>query len=154
MHDLDRQDRRILDLLRADGRMSNVDLAERACLSPSACLRRVRRLEEAGVIRGYAALIDPAALGKAATVLVEITLKTQSEAALDAFEAAVPGCPAVQACYLMAGNADYVLKVAVADAADYERVHRTQLARLPGVANIRSQFALRTIKQETAPGLG
>ncbi len=153
MPDLDRQDRRILSLLQADGRMSNVELAERAYLSPSACLRRVRRLEEAGVIRGYTALVDPAAVNKAATVLVEITLNAQSEEALDAFEAAVPACPAVQECYLTAGNADYVLKVEVADAADYERVHRTQLARLPGVANIRSQFALRTIKKETAPGL-
>jgi Lrp/AsnC family leucine-responsive transcriptional regulator len=154
MIEIDAIDRRILTELQADGRMTNADLAERVHLSQSACLRRVRRLEAEGVIGGYVMLIDPAAIGRPTDVFVEITLAGQSEEALDAFEAAVRGCAEVMECHLMAGQADYLLRVAAADAQDFERIHRTHLSRLPGVARMRSNFALRTVSKKTAFDLG
>ena len=150
MIELDRTDRRILEQLQSDGRMTNAALAERVHLSPSACLRRVRRLEEAAVIEGYVMLVNQAAVGRPTNIFVEITLHGQSEETLDAFERAVAACPDVLECYLMAGDADYLLRVAAADTADYERIHRTELARLPGVARIRTSFALRTVCKKTA----
>jgi Lrp/AsnC family leucine-responsive transcriptional regulator len=150
MIELDRTDRRILDALQADGRMTNADLAARINLSPSACLRRVRRLEVEGVIGRYVMLLDQAMIGRPGDVFVEITLRSQHEDALDAFERAAMACPEVMECYLMAGDADYILRLAVADAADYERIHRTELSRLPGVDRIRSRFALRTVCKKTA----
>jgi DNA-binding Lrp family transcriptional regulator len=142
---LDRIDHRLLGELQADGRISNTELAQRVGLSQSACLRRVQRLESAGVIEGYGARLDPAALGKGETVFIEITLVNQSEAALDAFERAAAASPDILECHLMAGEYDYLLRVAVADAADYERLHRKQLAAFPHVARIRSHFALRRV---------
>ena len=150
MHALDRIDRRILELLQAEGRISNAELAERVHLSPSACLRRVRQLEESGLIEGYRALLRPEALGRGGTVFVEISLTHQSEEMLNAFEQAVVDLPEVMECYLMAGDADYMLRVITADASDYERIHRTQLTRLPGVARIRTLFTLRTVTRRTA----
>lgn len=147
---LDRIDRMLLELLQSDGRASNNQLADRVGLSPSACLRRIRRLEERGVIDGYAALINPAAVNRATIAFVEISLVSQEEAMLDAFEAAVVASPNVMACHLMAGDADYIVQVACADVADYERVHRTHLATLPGVTRIRSSFSLRTVCSRTA----
>ena len=134
--------------------MTNAALAERVHLSPSACLRRVRRLEDEGVIEGYVMLVDQGAVGRPTNIFVEITLHSQSEEALDAFEQAVAACPDVMECYLMSGDAYYLLRVADADTADYERIHRTHLARLPGVARIRTSFALRTVCKKTALPVG
>ncbi len=144
---LDRLDRKLLTALQAEGRLSNTDLAARVGLSQSACLRRVQRLEEAGVIEAYGAQLNAAAVGKPETVFIEITLSNQSEAALDAFERAVAASPDILECHLMAGEYDYLLRVAVADSADYERLHRKQLAAFPHVARIRSHFTLRRVSQ-------
>ena len=148
--DLDALDRTILNQLQRDGRLSNAELASRIGLSPSATLRRIRALERRGVIDGYVALVDPTAIGRSTTVFVEITLDNQSEAKLDRFEAAIAGCPEVVACHLMAGDADYLVQVTCADVGDFERVHRDWLSTLPGVARIRSSFALRTVCHRTA----
>jgi len=134
--------------------VGNNELADRIGLSPSACLRRVRRLEADGVIDHYAALVNPSAIGRGTTVFVEISLVSQEESKLDAFEAAVATSPSVMACHLMAGNADYIVQVACADVADYERIHRTHLAKLPGVTRIRSSFSLRTVCNRTAHDVG
>lgn len=149
-YDLDETDRAILASLGIDGRISNVALAEEVHLSPSACLRRVRRLEEQGVIERYAAVIDPAKIGKATSVFVDISLSSQREDLLDEFEAAVEEVPGVMSCHLMAGDADYVVQILCADVEDYERIHRTYLSRLPGVTRLRSSFALRTVCSKPA----
>lgn len=152
--DLDTTDRRLLTLLQQDGRTTNAALAEAVHLSPSACLRRVRRLEEAGVISGYVAVLDRTLIGRGTSVFVEIALTGQREDLLDEFEAAVDDVPEVISCHLMAGNSDYLLHIAVDDVADYERVHRTHLALLPHVAQLRSSFALRTVCDRRAHDLG
>lgn len=149
MIEMDAIDRRIVNLLQTDGRMTNADLAERIHLSPSACLRRVRRLEEDGVIEGYVTLVAQAAIGKPANIYVEVTLSSQNDETLEAFEAAVVDCPDIMECHLMSGNADYLLRVVAADTADYERVHKI-VARLPGLARARSSFVLRTVSKKTA----
>jgi len=147
---LDMTDRAILAALGGDGRLSNVALADRIHLSPSACLRRVRRLEESGIIDRYAAVIDPAKIGKATSVFVDISLSSQREDLLDAFEGAVTDVPGVMSCHLMAGDADYVVHILCADVQDYERIHRSYLSRLPGVTRLRSSFALRTVCSKPA----
>ncbi len=147
---LDSVDRAILSLLQNDGRLANVDLADAVNLSPSACLRRVRRLEEEGFINQYVALIDPSQVGMGTNVFVEITLSSQAEDALDAFEAAVTARPEIMSCHLMAGDFDYLLRVVIDDVADYEALHRTHLAQLPGVARLVSSFALRPVCDRTA----
>jgi len=147
---LDAVDRAILDILQEDGRMANVDLAEAVHLSPSACLRRVRRLEEGGYIDRYVALVDPDAVGLGTDVFVEITLSGQDEQTLEAFERAVSDRPEILSCHLMAGDFDYLVHVVVHDVADYEVLHRTHLAQLPGVARMVSSFALRPICDRTA----
>ena len=151
---LDAVDRAILGLLQEDGRIANVDLAEAVHLSPSACLRRVRRLEESGRIDRYVALVDPAAVGLGSDVFVEITLTGQDEATLEGFEVAVSERPEIMSCHLMAGQFDYLVHVVVRDVADYEVLHRTHLAQLPGVARMVSSFALRPICDRTAYPLG
>ncbi len=143
---LDPIDRRMLELLQADGRLSNAKLAIQMGLSQSACLRRAQRLERAGVIEGYGARLSDAALGRAETVFIELTLNSQSESALDAFERAVAASPNVLECHLVAGDYDYLLRVAVASAGDYERLLRRELAALPHVGRVRSLFALRRVK--------
>jgi DNA-binding Lrp family transcriptional regulator len=144
-------DRKILRLLRADGRMSNADLAVAIGLSPSACLRRLRQLETGGVIRGYTAIIEDPAPQARTVVIVQITLEKQTEDAFNRFEAAVRQCPEVCECYLMTGASDYQLRVEARDAADYERIHKEQLSRMPGVARIQSAFAIRTVVRGVAP---
>ncbi len=146
---LDRIDRAILHELQLDGRVSNVKLAERVNLSESACLRRVKRLEDAGVIEGYIMLINQTAVGLPSNVFVEITLNRQQREDLDAFEARVLQVPEVLECYLMSGDYDYLLRVAAADPGDYERIHHEQLTSLPGVARVRSSFALRKVTGRT-----
>ncbi|MCC5985782.1 MAG: Lrp/AsnC family transcriptional regulator [Rhodobacteraceae bacterium] len=147
---LDATDRRILAVLQREGRISNADLSERVNLSPSACHRRVQRLESSGLIADYVALLDRRRMGKPTTVFVEITLQGQSDELLDAFEREVARVPDVQECHLMAGNADYLLKIVAADTEDFARIHRRYLSRLPGVAQMHSSFALRTVVQTTA----
>jgi Lrp/AsnC family transcriptional regulator, leucine-responsive regulatory protein len=146
----DKTDRQILRLLQQDGRMTNAELAVKIHLSESACLRRVRALEESAVIKSYAALLEPKSAGFALTVFVNITLNHQHQDDLSSFEAAVRRVPEVLECYLMTGDYDYLLHVAAADAEDYERVHRDHLTRLPGVARLQSSIALRTVTRTQA----
>ncbi|WP_282025111.1 Lrp/AsnC family transcriptional regulator [Limimaricola cinnabarinus] len=150
MSEIDRIDRAILAALQSDGRLSNAQLSEKVNLSPSACHRRVRALEEAGLIRGYVALLDPRKLGRPVTVFVEITLSGQADELLEAFETAVARIPDVLECHLMAGTADYLLKVVARDSEDFAQIHRRHLARLPGVQTMQSSFALRTVRRTTA----
>lgn len=145
MHSLDDTDRSIIRLLRADGRMSNAALAAAIGMSPSACLRRLRLLEHRGVIRGYTALIDAPAARDLVVVIVQITLERQTDEHLKRFEEAVRRCQEVRECYLMTGIADYLLRVEARDAADYERIHKDALSRMPGVARIQSSFAIRSV---------
>ncbi|MEM8577193.1 MAG: Lrp/AsnC family transcriptional regulator [Pseudomonadota bacterium] len=147
---LDSIDRRILTALQKRGRMSNAELSEHVSLSASACHRRVQRLEEEGLIRDYVALLDARKLGVATTVFVEITLQGQTDEVLEAFERAVARIPDVLECHLMAGSADYLLKVVAENTEDFARIHRQHLARLPGVAQMQSSFALRTVFKTTA----
>ena len=149
MNELDRFDRSILSLLQENARMPNTELAERVGLSPSACLRRVQRLEKVGIIAGYVALLDPPAVGRASTVFIEVTLKSQGEEALTAFEQAAAACPDILECQLMTGDFDYLLRVAVPVPQDYERVHKRELSRLPHVARLKSVFVLRTVVKRT-----
>jgi DNA-binding Lrp family transcriptional regulator len=142
---MDAVDRRIIDVLRADGRITNADLAEKVGLSPSACLRRVRLLEEDGTIRGYAALINDREAVSDNVVIVQISLERQTDEYLRRFEKAASQCPDIRECYLMTGASDYLLRVAVPDAASYERIHTDVLSRLPGVARIQSSFAIRAV---------
>ena len=146
----DRIDRRILTLLQNDGRMANADLAEAVGLSPSACLRRVRALEAAGVIEKYVALLDQSQIGRRMDIFVEISLNSQANEVLTRFGKAVAQSPEIMECYLMAGDADYLLRIAAADPTDFERIHRDHLARLPGVSRMRSSFAIRTVARSTA----
>ncbi len=150
MIEMDQMDRRILAVLQRDGRISNADLSEKVALSPSACHRRVQRLEKEGIIRDYVALLDPRKVGRRTTVFVEITLSGQADEILDAFERAVARVPDVLECHLMAGSADYLLKVMAHDTEDFAQIHRRHLATLPGVQTMQSSFALRTVRQTTA----
>ncbi|MFG1294790.1 Lrp/AsnC family transcriptional regulator [Xanthobacter variabilis] len=145
MPTLDDVDERIIRVLRRDGRISNADLAAEVGLSPSACLRRMRHLERTGVIRGYTALLNSNGADDKLVVITQITLDRQTEEFLNRFEAAVRRCPEVTDCYLMTGLADYIVKIEVKNAADYERLHKEVLSRLPGVARIQSSFAIRTV---------
>ncbi|WP_343080820.1 Lrp/AsnC family transcriptional regulator [Ostreiculturibacter nitratireducens] len=148
--ELDATDRRILKALQKEGRMSNAELSERVNLSPSACHRRVQRLEAEGFIDSYVALLDARRLGRPTTVFVEITLSGQADEVLEAFEREVKKVPDILECHLMAGTADYLLKVVAQDTEDFARIHRQHLARLPGVAQMHSSFALRTVFKTTA----
>jgi Lrp/AsnC family transcriptional regulator, leucine-responsive regulatory protein len=149
--ELDRIDLRILSELLSDARASQIDLAEKVGLSPTACARRVRQLEEAGIIRGYRADLEPTALGLVTTVVVTITLEKQSEDYLAAFEAAIARCPDVVSCHLMSGSDDYHLQVIARDIADFERIHKQHLSRMPGVARIHSSFAMREVVRRAVP---
>ena len=147
---LDTTDRRILAALQIKGRMSNAELSEKVNLSPSACHRRVQRLEADGYIRNYVALLDARKMGVPSTVFVEITLQAQADEVLGAFERAVARIPDVMECHLMAGTADYILKVVAENTEDFARIHRQYLTRLPGVAQMQSSFSLRTVFETTA----
>ncbi len=145
----DRYDRLILDALQRDGRISNVDLAQRVNLSESACLRRVRALEQAGLIERYVALLDQKHLGLSGTVFVHIALRREEQSELAAFEAAIQRIPEVMECYLMTGEFDYLLRLVVSDMEDFERLHNEALTRLPGVARVNSSIAIRTVRKTT-----
>ncbi|MBR9762873.1 MAG: Lrp/AsnC family transcriptional regulator [Rhodobacteraceae bacterium] len=147
---LDQLDRSILRVLQKSGRTSNAELAEKVGLSQSACHRRVQRLEAEGYIRDYVALLNARKMQFATTVFVEIGLSGQADELLEAFETAVARVPEVLECHLMAGTADYLLKVVAESSEDFARVHRQSLARLPGVQRMQSSFALRTVFKTTA----
>jgi Lrp/AsnC family leucine-responsive transcriptional regulator len=146
----DALDKKILKVLQNRGRISNQELSEEVALSPSACHRRVQRLESEGVISQYVALLDNRAVNRRTTVFVEITLTGQAGELFAAFERAIALIPDVLQCHLMAGSADYLLKVVAEDSEDFARVHREHLAHLPGVARMHSSFALRTVVETTA----
>jgi Lrp/AsnC family transcriptional regulator, leucine-responsive regulatory protein len=147
---LDRFDRAILETLQRDGRITNSALAERTHLSESACLRRVRALEESGLITGYCAQLNQDKAGLPVNVFVNITLDRQDQADLAAFEQAVKQLPEVMECYLMSGEYDYLVRVVVTDMADFERMHSQHLTRLPGVVRVHSSFALRIVQKSAA----
>ena len=151
---IDDTDRRILNVLQRNGRVSNAELADQVNLSASACHRRVQRLEQDGIIRHYVAMLDPRKIGVPATIFVEITVSTQADEVLEAFEKAVARIPDVLECHLMAGSADYILKVVAENTDDFARIHRQYLTRRPGVAQMQSSFALRTVFKTTALPLG
>ena len=147
---LDAIDRRILVLLQANARLTNAELAEQVGISPSPCWRRVRALEEAGVIARYVTLLSPEVAGLPVSVFVSVSLEKQIEPALEVFQRAVRARPEVMECYLMTGDSDYLLRVVVSDLAAYERFLMDHLTRIPGVASIRSSFALKQVKYSTA----
>jgi len=142
---LDPTDRNILKVLQRDGRCSNTALAREVNLSESACLRRLRQLEEQEIIEGYTARVNPAAVGLSMSVFVTLSLTTQSQAALTAFEQAVAQIPEVMECYLMTGSADYLLRMVARDVEDLERLHAQRLTRIPGVSRVTSSIAMRTV---------
>ena len=146
---MDSIDRLILNELQTDGRVSYAELANRVGLSTSACHRRVRRLEADGVIAGYVMILDTEAVGRDLDVFVEVSLVSQSEESLRRFEQQVCNCPEVMSCHLVAGDADYLVHLAVKDHHDFERIHNQHLSRLAGVARLQSNFAIRTVCQTT-----
>ena len=143
---LDAIDRRIIAALQRDGRLSNVELAEAVGLSPSPCLRRVRLLEEAGIISGYHASLDRKGIGLGLTVFVDVRVERHRDDSAAAFSAAVQELPEVISCHLVSGDADFLLQIAVPDLGAYERLLLDKLLKLPGVADIRSNFAIQTVK--------
>jgi Lrp/AsnC family leucine-responsive transcriptional regulator len=150
---LDSIDRAILEALQRDGRLSNVELAQQVHLSPSACLRRVKQLEESGVIAQYVALLNPKAVGRHGTSFTIINLESMNNQQLEAFEQAVRDAPEILDCFYVAGSNDYLLRFAYRDAEDLERFHTEVLMRLPGVARLNSMLVLRTVKKTTALAL-
>lgn len=151
---LDDLDRRILDELQSDGRITNQELSERVGLSPSPCLRRLRQLEQEGVITRYVALVDPERVGLAVTAFVRVRLDSQDDRHLEQFESAVAGFPEVMECYLMTGEADYQLRVLVGSLGEFEDFLRRRLTRIPGVAQVTTSFALRPVVYRTALPVG
>jgi Lrp/AsnC family transcriptional regulator, leucine-responsive regulatory protein len=147
---LDAIDRAILNQLQLDARLSNQELAQRIHLSPSACLRRVKALEDAGVIEQYVALVNPTAVGKTGTSFTIVNLEGTNNVLLAAFEKAVREVPEVLDCFYVAGSNDYLIRFAYRDAQDLERFHSEVLAHLPGVARSNSMLVLRTVKKTTA----
>ena len=146
MMTLDRIDREILGLLQQDGRMTNVDLAERVGLTAPPCLRRVRALEQAGVIRGYHAECDAAKLGFPITVFAMVSLKSQAEHDLAAFEDHVAAIPEVRECYMLNGEIDFILKIVASDLESFQRILTTHLTPAPNVASVKSSLTIRTAK--------
>ena len=148
--DLDATDARILAELQENAKLTNVELSGRVNLSPSPCLARVRALESAGVISRYVTLLDPPAVGLNVSVFIQISLEKQTQAALEVFEREIAERPEVMECYLMSGIADYLIRVVVPDVPSLERFILDRLTPIPGVANIRSSFALKQVKYKTA----
>lgn len=148
---LDRIDREILGLLQAEGRMTNVELAERVGLTAPPCLRRVRALEQMGAIRGYHADLDPVALGYPVTVFAMVSLSTQAESALSAFEAHVAAIPEVRECYMLNGEIDFILKLVAPDLATFQELLTRHLTNAPHVASVKTSLTIRTGKH--APGV-
>ena len=147
---MDHFDKKLLSILQTNGRMSNVELSYAVNLSESACLRRVKSLEERGFIDKYVALLDQKKAGLTDTVFVHIVLKREEKSELLAFEEAVKKIPEILECYLMTGEFDYLLHLVVANMADFERLHNESLTQLPGVSRVNSSFAIRTVQKTTA----
>ena len=147
---LDDIDRHILMLLQDEARTTNVDLSERVGLSPTPCARRVRNLESRGVIGRYVTLVDQKAVGLSVSVFVNVTLEKQVEEALDLFESFISERPEVMECYLMTGDADYLLRIVVGDLEAYEKFLVDHLTKVSGIANIKSSFALKQVAYKTA----
>jgi|TARA_B100001113_G_scaffold53697_1_gene39644 Lrp/AsnC family leucine-responsive transcriptional regulator len=147
---MDHFDKKLLSILQTNGRISNVELSEAVNLSESACLRRVKSLEERGFIDKYVALLDQKRAGLTDTVFVHIVLKREEKSELLAFEEAVKEIPEILECYLMTGEFDYLLHLVVANMADFERLHNESLTQLPGVSRVNSSFAIRTVQKTTA----
>lgn len=145
---LDKIDFAIIDALQNYGRISNADLADRVGLSQSACLRRVKSLENEDVIEGYVAVMNQTAADLPDNVFVQITVEKQTKELLAEFERIVKDCPQIMECYLMSGDSDYLLRVIVSDASDYEKLHMDVLTTLPGVSQIKSNFSLRTVTKK------
>jgi Lrp/AsnC family leucine-responsive transcriptional regulator len=154
MTTLDATDRAILDHLQADGRMANIDLAHAVSLSPSACLRRLRALEEAGYIAGYRAELDRDRLGLDLTVFIELKVEGHSLETSQAIEGALTANPAVVACHIVSGTADFLVEVAAPSLAAYERILLDQILAIPSVVDARSTFAIRTVKTRGPLPLG
>lgn len=149
MLQIDAVDRKLLKALQVDSRRSVQVLGDLVGLSASACHRRLKQLEDQGLIEGYRAVLSAVRLGYTMQFFIEVGLNSQSEAALEAFEAAVQDIPEVLECHLMAGQSDYILRVVCRDHEDFEQVHRRLSARLPGVARIHSNMSIRTVKVRT-----
>jgi Lrp/AsnC family leucine-responsive transcriptional regulator len=147
---LDDFDHKILIELERNGVLTAAALAERIGLSPSACHRRVKAMEAAGVIEGYAAILSEKALGRSATVFVAVTLENQRSETMASFERAVAKCREVQDCHLMTGESDYLLRITISEDDSYERVHRETLSKLPGVRRLVSNFTIRTVFRRAA----
>ena len=147
---LDEFDHKILLELERDGVLTSAALAERVGLSPSACHRRVKAMETAGILEGYAAILSEKALGRSATIFVAVTLENQRQDTMANFERAVALCREVQDCHLMTGESDYLLRIVIADDDRYERVHQETLSRLPGVRRLVSNFTIRTVFRRAA----
>lgn len=147
-HQIDALDRKILSALQKDGRLSNVQLAEKVGLSESACLRRVKLLEKSGIIDRYVMLLNQAAIGKPGNVFVRVTLEGQQQEKLQCFEEEIGKVKDVLECYLMSGDSDYLLRVIVRDNEDYMRIHN-RLTSLPGVLRVQSSFALKSVVRKT-----
>jgi len=147
---LDKTDFKILLQLQNNGRLSNTDLSDIVGLSPSPCLRRVRALEQAGIIKRYAAIVDSKAVGLPISVFVNVTLHAQERSGLEKFEASIRAYQEVMECYLMTGSSDYMLRIVVPDLESYEQFLAEKLTRTPGVANIQSSFALKQVVYKTA----
>jgi len=147
---LDAIDRRILGALQRDGRLTQIELADKVGLSPSPCARRVKRLESEGFIRGYSALIDEEKLGFGFSIFVSVRLDQQVDDRLVNFESAIRGCPEVVDCWLMTGSFDYLLRVSVGDLHEFERFLTANLTRIGGVASIESSIPLRRVKENAA----
>lgn len=146
---LDRIDVAILDRLQDDGRITNAALAATVGIGPTACLARVRKLEIAGVIRGYAAIVDPEAVGQAVTALASVQLRQHGASELAAFKQAIAGFEQVQSCWHLAGDDDFVLKIVAADLADYERFVTGQLSSLENLGRVRTSIVLSSVKEGT-----
>ena len=152
--DIDKIDRQILAELQLDARIANVALAERVGLSPSPCLRRVKRLEATGIIRRYSAVVDPARAGLGLSCFISVTLERTVEQALEVFEAAIVERPEILECWPITGEADFLLKIVTADLGAYERLMRDHLLRIPGISSTKTSFLLTPVKNETALPLG
>ena len=148
-YNLDKTDFDILRLLQGNSRIHNAELAEQVNLSPSPCSRRVRRLEQSGAINRYVTLVEPRALGLTISVFVHVSLEKQNRENLSVFEATIDNFPEVMECYLMTGNADYLLRVVLTDLACYESFLRDKLTVIPGVSSIQSSFALKQVRYKT-----
>lgn len=151
---LDRMDYRILLHLQDDARLTNLELAGKVGLSPSPCLRRVKALEDAGIIRRYVAILDAVAVGLPISAFINVSLRSQEREALEQFQEQIAGCPEVMECYLMTGNSDYLLRVVVPDLDAYERFLGDKLTRISGVGNIQTSFALKPVVYRTQLPLG